>query len=82
MTFIEKILKVLMILVVIYLWNRFIIKTMLKNFIALNKRRNEQNTYKQPINFLVENEVNIIKYAQYFYWFGGILSSISLLVNE
>ena len=80
MIFFEKIVKIVMILFVIYLWNRFIIKPVLKNFIATNKKINEKNLYKKPINFLVENETNFIKYAQYFYWFGGIVSCIQILV--
>ena len=81
MDFLIKIGQVLFLLVVIYLWNRYLITTLIKSVIGFHKRNNAKNISKQPIKFFVDNEKNIIKFGQYFYWFGGILISIDILIH-
>ncbi|MGJ8745649.1 hypothetical protein [Polaribacter sp.] len=81
MDFLIKIGQIALILVVIYLWNTFIIKKIIQKVIGYHKKYNSNNIDKQPIKFFVDHELNIIKYAQYFYWLGGLLISLGILLN-
>jgi hypothetical protein len=76
-----KIGQVLAIIIVIYLWNKFIIKRLIMKVTDFHRTNNSENTLKQPIKFFVVNELKIIKFAQYFYWFGAIIMSIGILFN-
>ena len=46
-----------------------------------DKSNNKNNLDKQPVKFFINNELNIINFAQYFYWFGGIVISLEILLN-
>ena len=81
MDFLAKVSQIIMISLVIYLWNKFIITTLIKKVVNFYKKNNANNLNKQPIKFIVNNELIIIKYAQYFYWFGCLLISIGILLN-
>ena len=76
-----KIGQVLAVFVVIYLWNTFIIKRLIMKVTSFHKTNNSENTLKQPIKFFVVNELHIIKFAQYFYWFGAFIMSLGILFN-
>jgi hypothetical protein len=76
-----KIGKILIILGLIYLWNKYIVKTLIHKVIGFHKRNNTERINKQPIKFLIDNEFKIIKFAQYFYWFGAIIISFQILFN-
>lgn len=77
-----KILKILILCLVIYLWNRFIVKNMIKALVGFHKRNNIKNLNKQPIKFLVQNEHSIYNFAAGFYWIGIAFVSIIILTNE
>jgi hypothetical protein len=79
MSYFKKILFVLFILLIIYLWNRFVITTIIKKLIGFHKKYNPINLHRQPIKFVVDNEKNIVKYLQYFYWFGAIIMCVQVL---
>ena len=76
-----KIFPILILFLIIYLWNRFIIKNIIKLLIGFQKKYNTNNLNKQPIKFIVENEKNIYKLASGFYWFGGIIISLGILID-
>ena len=80
MSYFEKILFVLFILLIIYLWNRFVITTIVKKLIGFHKKYNPANLHRQPIKFVVDNEKNIVKYIQYFYWLAAIVMCYQLLI--
>ncbi len=81
MDLLAKIGQVLLILSLIYLWNKFIIKTLIQHLVGFHKRNNPENINKLPLKLLIENEFKIIKFAQYFYWFGGVIISFQKLFN-
>ncbi|PZW37627.1 hypothetical protein LX95_02872 [Mesonia algae] len=69
----SKIGQILFIIVLIYLWNKFIVKLIIGKVVNFHKKNNAKNLNKQPIKFFVENELKIIKIARLIYWFGGII---------
>ena len=79
MDYLIKIGQILFILFVVFLWNKFIITTIVKKVVGFHKSKN--NLDKQPVKFFINNELNIINFAQYFYWFGGIVISLEILLN-
>jgi hypothetical protein len=81
MDFLIKILQILLLGILIFLWNKFIVTTIVKTIVRFHKKNNANNIDKQPVKFVVDNELNIIKYAQYFYWFGGLIIAIRILFN-
>jgi hypothetical protein len=77
-----KIFKILILLLVIYLWNRIIVKNMIKRLVEFHKKNNVQNLNKQPIKYIIENEMNICNFAAGFYWIGGIIISLGILMTK
>lgn len=76
-----KALHISVIFVLIYLWNRFIIKKMINLLIGFHKRFNESNINKEPIRFLVTNEDKIFKILSSFFWLGGLMIIIGVLYS-
>lgn len=81
MDFLAKIWQILLILTIIYFWNKYIPKLLIHNLNKFHKKNNAKNINKQPVKFFIDNELIIIKLAQYFYWFGAIIICISILLN-
>ena len=81
MDYLIKIGQILFILFVVFLWNKFMITTIVKKVVGFHKSNNKNNLDKQPVKFFINNELNIINFAQYFYWFGGIVISLEILLN-
>lgn len=77
-----KILKILSLFLVVYLWNRFIIKNMLRGLVRFHKKNNAKNIDKQPIKFLIQKENKIYNFAAGFYWVGIVLFAMLILLNE
>lgn len=78
----QKVIKILILFIVIFLWNKFVVKILLKQSIALHKKVNAQKLDKQPIKFLIENEKNIYNFAVWFYWIGFVFISLNILLKE
>lgn len=76
---ISKVSLIVFLLGVIYLWNRFVVKNIIKFVIGFHKRYNSNNVDKQPVKFMVTNEEKIYKIASGFYWFGGVAIVIGIL---
>jgi len=81
MEVISKIGQIIFVVVLIYLWNKYIVKLIIGKVINFHKKNNKQNLNKQPIKFFVKNELNIIKISRFFYWFGGIIIVIGILTE-
>lgn len=79
MFYFRKILFVLFILLIIYLWNRFVIAAIIRKLIGFHKKYNPNNLHRQPLKFVVDNEISIVKYIQYFYWFAAIIMCCQIL---
>ena len=81
MELISKIGQILFIVVLIYLWNKFIVKLLIGTVVNFHKKNNVKNLNKQPIKFFVENELKIINIAKLFYWFGGIIIIVGIITE-
>ena len=81
MDILTNVVQVLLILTIVYLWNRFIVKFLIQKVVNFQKKYNSENLNSQPIKFFVENELSIIKFGQSFYWFGAIFICFNILFN-
>ena len=68
MEFLSKIASLLFILFLLFLWNKFVVPFLVKLITGFHKRNNKQNLNRQPIKFVIENELKIIRFIQVFYW--------------
>ena len=82
MDLISKIGQILLILVLIHLWNRYVVKMIFGDISEFHKKNNKRNLNKQPIKFFVENELIIINFAKAFYWFGGIIIILEIILGN
>ena len=73
MELISKIGQIIFIIVLVYLWNKLIVKLVIRKVVDFHKKNNVENLNRQPIKFFVENDSNIIKIARFIYWFGGVI---------
>ena len=78
---IYKLLLVLFILGFIYMWNRFVVKFMIKALVGFHKRNNQKNINRQPIKFLVNNEQGIYLFYASLFWFGAVVISYGILIK-
>ena len=81
MSFLTKLLTILILFVVVFLWNKYLIEFALNRPETFHKNHNAKNLDKQPIKFYLENKTAIIKFAKGFYWFGFVVISIMILIN-
>ena len=68
MEFLSKIASLLFSLFLLFLWNKFVVPFLVKLITGFHKRNNKQNLNRQPIKFVIENELKIIRFIQVFYW--------------
>jgi len=73
----EKIITISFVLVVVYLWNRFIIPF----FISVSIKMTKGTKNFGASDFLLRNKDRIIRYLQVFYWVGALIIAIGLLRN-
>ena len=81
MGIVYKILEIFFILLVTFFWNKYVVTFIVSKVANFHKIFNKNNLDKQPIKFLIKNELNIIKVAQYFYWLGAIIIVFEILTN-
>ncbi len=77
----NRILEVFLLFGFIFLWNRFVVKYMIKSVGNFHKKNNSKNLNKQPIKFFIDNEDSIHKVFSAFYWFGGIVIAYGILFD-
>ena len=65
----------------IYLWNRFVVRFMIKAVVGFHKRNNPQNINCQPLKFLIDNEESIYFIYASFFWLGAVIISYGILTN-
>ncbi len=65
----------------IYLWNRFVIRTMIKLLIGFHRKYNSSNLERQPIRFFVNNEDQIVRFFEGFFWIGGAVAVFGFFQN-
>lgn len=74
-----KIINIILIIFLIYIWNKYVVTYIVKSVNGFHKRNNVVNLTRQPIKFAIENELTIIRFAQGFYWIGGSIIIIGIL---
>lgn len=79
MEIVRKLILILFLFIIIYLWNRFAVPYIINRPEKFHRKYNTENLNKQPIKFYLENKMNIIKYTKWFYWFGFVFLSIMVL---
>jgi len=77
-----KILKILLLLISVYFWNRYIIKNMFKIIIGFHRKFNTINMNRIPIQFLIQNERKFYIFSALFFWIGAAFISYDILLNE
>lgn len=81
MEILNKVWLILSVVVLIYLWNTYIIPFIVKFVVRYHKRNKSSNLHRNPIKFFVENEAKIIKYLAGFYWFGAFIITVGILIR-
>lgn len=76
----EKLVIILFLVPIIYLWNKYIVTFSIRFLINFHKKYNKQNLNKVPIKFLIKYEKQTTKAIQVFYSFGAVVIII-LLIN-
>ena len=76
-----KVIKILSLFGIIYLWNHFIVSNMIKSLVRFHKKNNQENLNKQPTKFLVQNEKGIINFAFGFYWVGAFIMVYGIIFD-
>ena len=79
MELITKIGQIFLIIFFVLLWNKYIVTFIVKRVASFHKKYNKKNINKQPIKFVMTNELKIIKFTQYLYWFGAIIISYGII---
>jgi hypothetical protein len=81
MAFLTKLLTILILFVVVFLWNKYLIEFALNRPEKFHKKYNAENLDKQPIKFYLQNKTAIIKFVKGFYWFGFVVITIMILID-
>lgn len=81
MEFLNKFITILILFVIIFFWNKYIVEYVFNRPEKFHKKYNEENLNKQPIKFYLENKRNLIKFAKWFYWIGFVYLSIMVLIG-
>lgn len=78
----RKILLIAFLFIIIWIWNKYVPKHIVKSVGNFHRNFNKKNLDKQPIKFALKNEDNFIKFAKIFYWLGFIVISYAILKGE
>lgn len=81
MEFLNKLLTILILFVVIFFWNKYVVEFIFNRPGKFHKKHNANNLDKQPIKFYLKNKNVIIKFAKGFYWIGFIILTMMILTN-
>lgn len=81
MAFLTKFLTILILFIVVFFWNKYIVEYNLNRLVKFHKNNNADNLDKQPIKFYIQNKTAIIKFAKGFYWFGFVVIAIMILID-
>lgn len=82
MKVIVKLGSILLLAILIYLWNRFVVTYIVSSVTGFHRRKNVNNINRQPIKFLLENETRLVKFMRCFYWICGVLIAYGIIVED
>lgn len=81
MEFLNKLLTILILFVVVFFWNKYIVEYNLNSLVKFHENNNADNLDKQPIKFYIQNKTAILRFAKGFYWFGFVIITIMILID-
>lgn len=81
MEFLNKLLTIVILFVVVFFWNKYIVEFNLNRLDKFHKNYNVDNLDKQPIKFYIQNKTTILRFAKGFYWFGFVVITIMILID-
>ncbi len=81
MEFLNKFITILILFVVIFFWNKYIVEYFFNRPERFHRKYNAENLNRQPIKFYLENKDKFIKFAKWFYWIGFVYLSIMVLIG-
>jgi hypothetical protein len=81
MAFLNKLLTILILFVVVFFWNKYIVEYNLNSLVKFHENNNADNLDKQPIKFYIQNKTAILRFAKGFYWFGFVIITIMILID-
>lgn len=81
MAFLTKFLTILILFIVVFFWNKYIVEYNLNRLVKFHKNNNADNLDKQPIKFYIQNKTAILRFAKGFYWFGFVIITIMILID-
>ena len=80
---IQKLLLSIAVILVVYFWNKIIVKQFLVGgIIKYYKNNNSDNLNKQPIKFFINNENKIVNITSLVYWFGAIMILYGIWISK
>ncbi len=68
-------------LIIVFLWNKYAIKTIIKTIISMKKEYNFKNPHKKQLSFIIKNEKTILNTFKAFYWSCYLFFVIQILKN-
>lgn len=78
----NKLLTILILFIVVFFWNKYIVEYIFNRPEKFHKKHNADNLNRQPIKFYLENKTKLIKFAKWFYWVGFIMFTIMILTDS
>lgn len=81
LTVIEKIGSLTILYAVVWIWNRYVPKTLFRRVIGFHEKHNTKNLDKQPIKFFVDHEEKMVAGAKLVYWIGAIAIGIGIIAS-
>ena len=81
MEFLNKLFTILILFIIIFFWNKYVVEFIINRLEKFHKNNNFRNLNKQPIRFLLQNKNIIIEFAKAFYWIGFTIITIMILID-
>ena len=78
----KKILLSLVLILTVYIWNKFVPKWLVNSMSNFHKKNNSENIDRFPITLLIGNEMILIRFMQGFYWVGLVMMIIGVWIGE
>lgn len=82
MQYLPLLASTLFFLLVIYCWNRFVVVNLIKMVSKRSQQFTPTKTEKAGFDFIIQKEEKIIQGLQLFFWIGGLLCIVFLIIQE
>ena len=82
MEILVKIILIVFLFIIIYVWNRFVPSFLIKSGTSFHKTYNQKNLTKQPVKFVITYEDKIIMLFKSFYWIAFLAFVYLIITND